>query len=72
MKSLLEKDGWAYRREGKHGPIYVKPINGMWHTTQIPRKWDSEAIAVGTLQAILSTRQTGLGKAGLLRLLESE
>jgi predicted RNA binding protein YcfA (HicA-like mRNA interferase family) len=71
LKSLLLRDGWVVHRQGKHGPILKKQIDGIWRTTQIPSKWSNEAIPDGTLQAILGVRQTALGRAGLIRLKSS-
>jgi len=65
--SLLEKDGWEKRRRAKHGIAFSKYINGVNKVTIIP---DTKAsLPEGTLQAILSMKQTGIGKRGLLQLI---
>jgi len=65
--SLLEKDGWEKRRRAKHGIALSKYINGVNKVTIIP---DTKAsLLEGTLQAILSMKQTGIGKRGLLQLI---
>ncbi len=63
---LLGKDGRVEHRHGNHGIVMTKRfpsgtrVTIMQHTTK--------SLPIGTLQDILSVRQTGLGKAGLRRL----
>ncbi len=64
---LLKKDGWVEGRRTKHGIALTKPIGGRTKVTIIP---DTRVpLPGGTLQAILGTKQTGIGKKGLLELL---
>lgn len=64
---LLKKDGWVEGRRTKHGIALTKPIGERTKVTIIP---DTRApLPEGTLQAILGTKQTGIGKRGLLELL---
>ncbi len=66
--SLLKSDGWEEQRRANHGVFLVKLVDGRRRTTVV--KDTSRDIPRGTLAAILSSRQTGLGRAGLLRLME--
>ncbi len=64
---LLKKDGWVEGRRTKHGIALTKPIGERTKVTIIP---DTRApLPEGTLQAILGIKQTGIGKRGLLELL---
>jgi predicted RNA binding protein YcfA (HicA-like mRNA interferase family) len=65
--SLLEKDGWQIDRQSTHGITLKKSVGGELRITTIPTK--SRSLPPGTLAAIPGPRQTGLGRAGLLRLL---
>jgi len=64
---LLKRDGWVEGRRTKHGIALTKPIGERTKVTIVP---DTRAsLPDGTLQAILGTKQTGIGKKGLLGLL---
>ena len=64
---LLQKDGWVIGRKAKHGMTLRKHIGNRTRVTFVP---DTRAsLPVGTLRAILSVKQTGIGKNGLLKLL---
>ena len=64
---LLKEDGWVGGRRTKHGIALTKPIGERTKVTIIP---DTRSpLLIGTLQAILGTKQTGIGKRGLLELL---
>ena len=64
---LLEKDGWVKGRRTRHGIALTKFIGERTKVTVIP---DTRApLPEGTLRAILGTKQTGIGKRGLLELL---
>lgn len=64
---LLKKDGWVVGRKAQHGVSLTKSIGNRTKVTFIP---DTRAsLDSGTLGAILGVKQTGLGKRGLLELL---
>lgn len=65
---LLEQDGWAYQRDAKHGAAYSKEIDGRNVVAIIPTKNDS--LPDKTLGAILSVKQTGIGRRGLVTLIK--
>ena len=65
---LLRADGWELRRNSNHGMFLTKRFGNRTRTTII--KNTGRDIPNGTLAAILSQRQTGLGRDGLLRLIE--
>ncbi|RIK74163.1 hypothetical protein DCC62_15815 [candidate division KSB1 bacterium] len=66
---LLKKDGWEERgNRATHGISLTKTLpNGRTRTTIIPTK--SRSLPTGTLKAILSSKQTGLGREGFQELL---
>ena len=65
---LLLADGWQVVREAPHGKWLKKKFrNGTRFTTV---KDDRAVIPDGTLNQILSLKQTGLGKRGLRRLID--
>ena len=65
--SLLKKDGWSDGRKAKHGITLTKKFSDRTRVTFVP---DTRAsLPIGTLQDILSGDQTGLGRQGLLDLL---
>ena len=67
LKLLVEKDGWVEGRKTRHGISLTKPIGVQTKVTVIP---DTRASLPGdTLRAILSVKQTGIGKRGLLEIL---
>lgn len=64
---LLRKDGWLVGRKAQHGFSLTKSTGDRTKVTFIP---DTRAsLDTGTLGAILGVKQTGLGKNGLLKLL---
>lgn len=67
---MLEMDGWQRRGRATHGVfLYMQfPGEPFPRTTVIPDKADD--LPEGTLGAILSVKQTGLGRAGLKALME--
>ena len=69
LAKLLESDGWGLDTRSTHGLTYKKMVNGELRITTIPSK--RRALCQETLHQILGPRQTGLGRAGLLRLLRS-
>ncbi len=63
---LLEKDGWSTKRRARHGVALAKEFADRVRVTVVP---DSNAtLDDGTLGAILGAKQTNIGKAGLLDL----
>ena len=64
---LLEEDGWLTGRKSRHGRTLTKTIGGKNVVTFVPEK--RSVLPDGTLSQILGKKQTGLGKAGLLELL---
>ncbi len=68
---LLKKDGWQERGRATHGLSLTKNLpNGRTLTTVVPTK--SRSLPAGTLRAILSPKQTGLGREGLQELLNRD
>lgn len=67
---LLEADGWERRHKSStHGVVLTKRSDdGHTRRTVVPPK--SRPLASGTLSAILSERQSGIGRDGLLALIE--
>ncbi|MDD2252191.1 MAG: type II toxin-antitoxin system HicA family toxin [Dehalococcoidales bacterium] len=64
---LLQKDGWIVGRKANHGRTLFKDCSGRKIVTFVPEK--SANLPDVTLSQILGTKQTGLGKKGLLELL---
>jgi len=64
---LLKKDDWKEGRFATHGKTMTKRIGDRTRVTFIPTKGSS--LPKGTLQDILSEKQTGIGKQGLLELI---
>lgn len=63
---LLKKDGWVIRGRTRHGVALAKQFSDRIRVTVVP---DTNAILPdGTLGAILGPKQTNIGKAGLLDL----
>ena len=68
LLKLLMADGWEIVRQTRHGLILHKRFS---NTTRITVVKDTKAVIPdGTLGSILGPKQTGLGKAGLRRLIE--
>ena len=67
---LLELDGWIQGGRRNHGIFYSKQFPGERYprSTVIPDK--ASPLPPGTLGAILSVRQTGLGRSGLQDLID--
>ena len=64
---LLEKDGWKQGRKTEHGRALSKIYPDRARVTTIPEKQSS--LIDFTLSLILGPKQTGIGKHGLLELL---
>jgi len=64
---LLRKDGWVTGRKSRHGRTLTKKFGAAVRVTFVPEK--SSPLPDGTLSQIMGVKQTGLGKAGLLALL---
>ena len=66
--SLLAKDGWSIGRRAKHGATLTKPFGDRTKVTFVP---DTRAsLPLGTLMAILGSKQTGIGRRGLTDLID--
>ena len=67
LSKLLKKDRWTVGRKTKHGIALTKAFPNRTRVTVVP---DTRAsLPEGTLQDILGTDQTGIGKRGLLGLI---
>jgi hypothetical protein len=67
LAKLLEKGGWTLDGRSTHGLTYKKFVDGELRITTIPSK--SRPLCKRTLGQILGPKQTGLGRAGLAKLL---
>ncbi len=67
---LLQKNGWEILRTSRHGAALRKfdPDLGRSRITVVPTK--SGSLPPGTLGNILSPKQTGIGRDGLVKLLK--
>lgn len=67
---LLRRDGWQEKPERTREGIffYKRHPDGKVRTTVIPMK--RRPLTPGTLSTILGTKQSGIGRAGLLALIE--
>ena len=66
---LLRRDGWTSARRSTHGRFLSKTFpDGTVRTTVVPDK--RRPLAPGTLGDILGPLQTGLGRDGLLALIQ--
>ena len=66
--NLAVKDGWVIRRRSRHGLSLFKRFNDRTRVTVIP---DTRAeLDEGTLSHILGPKQMGIGKQGLLELID--
>ena len=67
---LLERDGWIRGGRRRHGVFFSKYFPGepMPRSTVIPDK--AQPLNQRVLGAILSVKQTGLGKSGLEALID--
>lgn len=65
---LLAKDGWQEGRKANHGRSMTKKSSDRVLVTIIPMS--NESLPTGTLSAILSSKQTRIGRKGLLALIE--
>ena len=66
--SLLRYDGWEEGRNTRHGIAFKKWVEGEIRSTVIPYK--RKSLGKKTLYEILGTQQTGIGRQGLLDLIE--
>ena len=65
---LAVKDGWEVRRRARHGVALSKQFGDRTRVTVIP---DSRAeLGEGTLLAIIGHKQMGIGRQGLLELID--
>ena len=63
---LLQKDGWIIHRRTRHGIALIKVVSGRTRTTIVQNT--RAIIPDGTLSDILGRKQTGIGRNGLLEL----
>ena len=68
LMRLLEADGWTRDRAGRHGIVHSKLFGSVRRITVVPNS--TRPLPPGTLQAILGSKQTGLGRKGLSRLIK--
>jgi len=64
---ILKKVGWIEHRQTTHGIALIKRVRERTKITIVPKS--KANLPVGTLMAILSSKQTGIGKKGLLEIL---
>ncbi len=71
LMALLEKDGWVRGGMRTHGVFYSKrfPGEARPRSTVVPDI--STPLQTSTLGAILSVKQTGIGRVGLQTLIDS-
>ena len=71
LMALLEKDGWVRGGMRTHGVFYSKlfPEEARPRSTVVPDI--STPLRPSTLGAILSVKQTGIGRTGLQALIDS-
>ncbi len=68
LMRLLRLDGWQAGRRSTHGIVHTKRFSDRTRVTTIPDK--RRPLAAGTLAEILGTKQTGIGRQGLLDLIK--
>jgi len=68
--SILKKGGWTIGRKANHGRTMTKRYGNHTSVTFIPETRAS--LPQGTLMAILSSKQTGLGKEELIKLINKK
>lgn len=66
-KLLVQKDNWIKHGYRRHGISKKKKVGNKTFITIIPKTDDS--LPPGVLFAILGPKQTGIGKKGLLKIL---
>ena len=66
--SLLRYDGWEEVRNTRHGVAFKKFVEGEIKSTIVP--YNRKSISKKTIYEILGRDQTGLGRQGLLDLIE--
>jgi len=64
---ILKKDGWIEHRRTTHGIALKKRIEDRTRVTIVPKT--RATLPTGTLMAIMGEKLTGLGRSGLLCLL---
>jgi len=65
---LLVLDGWVEVRRSRHGVALSKLFSGRGRIAVVPTKRGS--MHSNTLRRLLSAKQTGIGRAGLVRLIK--
>ena len=66
--NLLRYDGWEEGRNTRHGVALKKPVEGEIRSTIVP--YNRKSLGKKALHQILGSKQTGLGRQGLLELIE--
>ena len=64
---ILKKDGWVEHRKTTYGIALKKRVDDRTRVTIVPKT--RATLPTGILMAILWEKQTGLGRAGFLALL---
>ena len=65
---LLAKDGWEVGRKTNHGRCLTKQVGDRTLVTFVPER--SRSLAKSTLGQIIGSKQTRIGRKGLLDLIE--
>jgi predicted RNA binding protein YcfA (HicA-like mRNA interferase family) len=65
---LLKSNGWVSKGNSTHGETLFKNINGKNVYTTVPKKYKKMPNSI--LGQILGSKQTNLGRDGLLALIE--
>ncbi len=65
--NLLIRDKWEEKGRTRHGVALTKSINNRIRVAVVPDT--TASLPKGTLRGILSVKQTGIGRRGLLKLL---
>ena len=66
---LLKGDGWVEQRHGRHGIVLNKVVDGLLRTCVVPNK--TRDLPSGTLSQILGPKQTGIGRAKLVEMVQA-
>ena len=67
---LLIRDGWEIKGRSRHGIALAKSVNNRVKVVPVPNT--TRSLPKGTLRGLLSVKQTGIGRQGLLRLLNKD
>jgi predicted RNA binding protein YcfA (HicA-like mRNA interferase family) len=67
---LLEGNGWLAGRKANHGRTMTKRIGNRTRVTFIPET--KAPLPKGTLMSILGSKQTAIGREGLIKLIKKK